>query len=281
MRYKQLSSHPAFSMRPELSFLRQRVVQVDAAVVGISRSRWVSVQPTVEPRDAEAQMRDKGFDVLPVVGDDGQCRAYFGTRVWGDYSSIEKRSVKHNDLIPFDTPLRDVIRGLANDRLPFFFLGHEGHIVGLISVANLNCRQAVLYVLGLMVELEVRLGQFVTKELGDDIDEQLVSACGEEKAETILAHIEADREKGFDAPLIEYIYFSDLVSVVSSAGLYRKLDYSKTQFGRRVGSLVDLRNRAAHPTRSLVNAEHGPDRLWRRVDRAEELLFALRHRTVG
>ena len=239
------------------------------------------MKPAATPSDAKAQMRDKGFDVLPVVGDDGKCREYFGTSVWGDYSSIKKRQVKHIDLIPYDTPLRDVIRRFADEGRPFYFLGHERIIVGLISVANLNCRQAVLYVFGLMVELEVRLGQFVTKELGAGLDAQLVAACGEEKAERIIGRMHADREKGFDAPLIEYIYFSDLVNLVSSAGLHRELGYSKTQFGDSAGSLVDLRNRAAHPTRSLVNAEHGPDRLWGRIDRAEELLFALRHRTVG
>jgi hypothetical protein len=59
-------------------------------------------------------------------------------------------------------------------------------------------------------------------------------------------------------------------------GLYNDVGYSKKRFETMLGSLVSLRNRVAHPTRTLVNAGQPVKRLWNRIDRAEELIFQLR-----
>lgn len=89
-------------MRAEIAFRRQGVVDVDAAVVGISRSRWVAVTEETPEAEARALMRQSGFDVLPIDGD-GRVKAFFATRDWGNYTEVERASLRHSDVIPFST----------------------------------------------------------------------------------------------------------------------------------------------------------------------------------
>lgn len=262
-------------MRAEIAFRTQNVVDVDAAVVGISRLRWVSVEDGTPEDTARELMESRRFDVLPISLNDNY-RAYFTTESWGDYSSISKRNILHSDVIHYSTPLREVVRRFAKEDRSFFFLEDEGEIAGLISVANFNCRQVKLFVLGLLIELEVRLGRAVQESLGSRFEAALTKACGPTSSREIMAQFAKDRTKGLDAPLIEYIYLSDLVRLAVVAKLHRQLGYSKKKFERTTGALVDLRNRVAHPNRSLIDPQHSVTRLWTRIDRAEELLFALR-----
>ena len=51
----------------EFDFARENVVDVNAAVVGISASRWISVPPEQASGDIpKAIMRERRFDVLPI-----------------------------------------------------------------------------------------------------------------------------------------------------------------------------------------------------------------------
>jgi hypothetical protein len=50
--------------------------------------------------------------------------------VWNDYSSVVRRTITHRDVIPFTTPLRNVIQGFALESKDFYLLGSERRIVG-------------------------------------------------------------------------------------------------------------------------------------------------------
>lgn len=69
-------------------FLREAVVDVHAAVVGISRARWTSV-PAAEatPDRARDIMTSRRLDILPIT--EGASRTeYFTTETWNDHSAI-------------------------------------------------------------------------------------------------------------------------------------------------------------------------------------------------
>jgi len=262
-------------MKAEIAFRRQNVVNVDAAVVGVSRARWISIRQEATVQEARDAMAAHRFDVLPI--DDGKrCREYFGTAAWGDFSSVSRSSIRHSDVLPYDVSLRDVIRGMGTENRRFFFLVDEGEIAGLISIANLNCRQVALFVFGLLVEIEVRLGELIQRRIGDGFQDALRTVCSPEKYKDISERLDADRSKGLDVSIGEYVYLPDLVNVVPLAGLHKELGYSRSSYTRDAGSLVELRNRVAHPSRSLLTSDHSVERLWKRIDRAESLLFALR-----
>jgi hypothetical protein len=95
--------------------LREGVVEINAAVIGVSSTRWTYLDE-IEATEAKAAgiMRDHRYDILPVVS--GQkVRKYFRTLRWNDYSSVCLKAITHKDVIPFRTHVRDVINGFASD----------------------------------------------------------------------------------------------------------------------------------------------------------------------
>jgi len=261
-------------------FAREGVVDINAAVVGVGRTSWIHVseqEATLE--NAARMMRSEQIDILPVVNG-SRVTKYFRTRQWNDYSSISEETIRHGDAIPFTTHIRDVIRGFALEDRKFYFLQNERRIVGLISVVNLNCRQVKVYLFSLLTELEVHLSTFLSQHIPDD--QLLKMTFGDEedgqekdKHSDVKQRYFADKKNGVDLPIMEYLYLSDLISVITKLRLYEQLGYSNRQFQKDLGSLNALRNQVAHPTRSIIVDECSPKRLWRRIDRIEEALFVL------
>ena len=114
-------------------FLRESVVDINAAVVGISKARWEAVEIAEATTElALDKMKNHRFDVLPVTKD-AEVEGYFCTNKWNDFSSVSYKKITHRDVISFHTNLRDVIKGFALESRHFYFLANERRIVGLIS----------------------------------------------------------------------------------------------------------------------------------------------------
>jgi len=260
-------------------FLREGVVEIDAAVVGISSARWTSVPTEDASVDHAAHiMREHRFDILPIT-DAGGVREYFHTRGWDDYSSVVRGKICHRDVIPFVTPLRDVIQGFAINSRSFYFLGDERRIVGLISVANLNCRQVKVYLFSLLIDLEIEMGALISRHcLESELLELTFDAPDQKKKhEAVKERYELDKAKGVDLPFVEYLYLSDMMKIIRKKKLSHHLGYpSVSKFQDALGSVDDLRNIVAHPTRSLITDSKSCSKLWGQIDRIEEVLFQLR-----
>ena len=74
-------------------FLRETVVDVDAAVVGVSKARWGFIaeqDATVE--EARHRMQDKRFDILPIMDGDA-VKGYFQTETWNDFSAVSRKAI--------------------------------------------------------------------------------------------------------------------------------------------------------------------------------------------
>lgn len=261
-------------MTGDARYRRHNVVDVDAAVVGISRRRWTSLPPSLDEADeARRVMAEHRFDVLPVDGP--EVSAFYVTKDWGDYGVVDRREVGANDRLPYDTPLREVIRLFAGgDGRHFFFLSGEGNeVTGLITVANLNCSQARVYVFGLLVELEVTLANYVQhEERAGRVSEAALFACAPDAA--VGRYVKESRE-GMDRHLVEYLYLSNLINVVERTGLHESLGHGKKPFKEAFGRLNDFRNRVAHPVRSLVEHPDEAGRLWAAIQAAEDALGRL------
>lgn len=264
-------------MHEDSRFLRETIVDVDAAVVGISSLRWTAIpESEANHGSAMAIMKANRFDILPIVAPTGVKESFCADR-WNDYSSISKRAVTHRDVIPFDTRLRDVMRGFASDSRTFFFLGNNRRIVALISIVNLNCRAVKVYLFSLLSELEIQLGRFIATHISDsDLLQMTFGAGSKAKHEAVRQRYEADKAKGLEVPLVEYLYLSDLLNIIAARKLFSHLGYpSGNQFKDRLNPLNDLRDAVAHPSRSLVTDEDSCKRLWERIDKVEEAIFVL------
>ncbi len=242
-------------------FLREAVVDIDAAVVGVSSARWTSISTAEANVDHAARvMSDHRFDILPIESNDG-VKEYFHTTIWGDYSTVTRGSVTHRDVISFATPLRDVIQGFALKSRHFYFLGDERRVVGLISVANLNCRQVRVYLFSLLSELEIKLGNLVCNHCTEP--ELLQMTFGEDKNakyDAVRERYDSDKAKGVEVPFVQYLYLTDIVNAIRKKKLLSSLGYqSAGKCGDALGSVVSLfRDAVAHPIRSLIVIDLAP-----------------------
>jgi CBS domain-containing protein len=259
-------------------FLRETVVDVDAAVVGVSKARWAFItEQEATAEEAARRMQDNRFDILPIV-DGATGRGYFQTEIWNDFSAVSRKAISHRDVIPCHTHIRGVIKGLATEGRLFYFLGHEHRVIGLLSIVNLNDRQIKVYLFSLLSELEIRLGGFISAHVSEDDMYQIAFAEPLDwKHRKTKNRYDKDRAKGVDTAFVEYLYLLDLIKIALQRDLYAQLGYgSKEAFQEALNPLNNLRNAVAHPSRSLITNVQTVEQLWCCIDRIEELLFALR-----
>jgi len=258
-------------------FNRENIVEINAAVAGISRAHWVSLDERASTTEQALEtMRQYRFDVLPITSGSA-VTGYFQTNGWNDFTSVSRKRITYKDVIPFQTHIRDLIKSFALDSRLFFFLNDENRIVGLVSVANLNCRQVRVYLFNLLSELEIRLGQFLLAHLSEaELLEMTFLGDNADKYESVKKRYKTDRDNGVESPFVDYLYLSDLINIVLKRELHSKLGYEKKEFQSNLGSLNDLRDTVAHPNRSLITSVNTVEQLWRRIDRAEDALFRLR-----
>ena len=259
-------------------FLRETVVDIDAAVVGIGNSRWTALlESEATEQLAMKIMEEQRFDTLPVESGSG-IKEYYQTVNWNDYSSITRHTLTHRDVVPFKTSLRNVIRGFASESRHFYFLSNERRVVGLITVANLNCRQVKIYLFSLVSELEIRLGRFVSKRCEDgELLEMTFGNSDNPKYAVVKKKYHSNKSTGVDLPFVEYLYLSDLVKVIAKKRLFGELGFeSKNQFYAVFNPLITLRNDSAHPNNSIVTDADSCQKLWKNIDQVEQLLFELR-----
>jgi hypothetical protein len=256
-------------------FLREGGVEIDAAIVGIGKSRWEHLdEAEATPRRALELMKGGHFDVIPIHHAGGRVREYFHTLQWGDFSAAHRSQITHRDVMPLQTPIREVIRAFAQPAAGgqrfFYFLATEGRIAGLVSVANLNCRQVQVYLFSLLCELEDRLGNFI-KAMGVPSSE-IIRAMREDQ----LRRYRNDLRAGLEEDPLEYLYLLDLFRLIRAKKLFGGLGFTGDEDFRRLEKINELRKGVAHPVKSLVTRSNPVEILWERIELIEEALFRLR-----
>lgn len=263
-------------MITDIFFQNEGAVKIDAAVAGISRYRWVAVQDGKE--DHKELMAKYRFDVIPIEPADQVVTEYYTTIAPGKYEEVERRSITYSDVIPLDTPIREVIYRFAEENRHFFFLSYQNQVSGLISLSNLNCRQVKIYLFSLICELEIRLSRMVQSQVGTEKILAYLRALednGSESIGKILQHYQAAVEQEYDNDITEFLYLSDFLNLALKWDLHKQLVYSRNKWDD-LGGLNELRNLVAHPTNALVSKKHPVDKLWSRIQRLEDALFRLR-----
>jgi hypothetical protein len=103
-------------------------------------------------------------------------------------------------------------------------LNNERRIVRLISVVNLNCRQVKVYLFSLLSELEIQLGNLVSRQCQEsELLAMTFGASDNPKFAEVKARYHTDKTKGVDVPFVEYLFLSDLINVIAKKRLYNAL----------------------------------------------------------
>jgi hypothetical protein len=246
-----------------------RNLKVNAAMVGISDQSWEYVVESEVGDEVgiRSRMRAKRYDVMPIVSSD-ETREYFVTATWNDYSTIVRKTIIAEDLIPYDTDLRELIKRFATDNRHFYFLSGPKPVVGLVSVVNLNCRKVKVFLYNLIAELEIILSGLIPRSLSDT---DLLAMTEKRTVAESLKYYEDAKRKGVDAPFAEYLTLSTMINLGIALGLHEGVGYSRTHF-EKLGRLLSLRNAVAHPARSLITNPSSCVKLWEKLQLIEEFL---------
>ena len=145
----------------------------------------------------------------------------------------------------------------------------------------MNCRQVQVYIFGLICELERKLGDFINYNLEKNQLEKYISEKSEtnEKLAKIWEHYQDLVKLDLENNLIEHLFLSDFFNIISAFELNFLLDYSKTKWKDLLG-INELRHQIAHPTRSLLDKDNTIERLWKRIEKIEDLTFRINQLNV-
>lgn len=267
-------------MIEDLYFQDEGYVKITAASVGISKLRWISIkEDEIKSNGHFELMTSHRFDHLPIESTNGTITEFFKTVVPNDFTNIERHKIKYNDVISLETNIRDVIERFANDNRTFFFLSYQRNISGLITLGNLNCKQVQIYIFSLICELERELEFFLNLNLNNlEIKDWVESKVEKNKAgnkyKLILRNYNSLTKFDLENQLTEHFFLIDFFSIIMEKKLYMKLDFSEKEW-EEFNSINELRNRIAHPTRSLLDGNNDILKLLRRINRIEDLTYRL------
>src|SRR5690606_20435711 len=249
-------------------FLDDGQVKITVASVGISKHRWVYVNESeIESNKHIDLMTKNKFDHLPIVLESGLVAEYFRTKEPNNFSEIERVKIHYDDILPLDTNIKEVIERFSDERR-FYFLTYQKKISGLITIGNLNCKQVQVYIFNLICELERELGNFVNSKLSSEEIINWLSKkqnMGNEdcKYNHILEEFRRLTALDLENQITEHFFLVDFFCIIKDFGLNKKLEYTNQKW-IDLNSINELRNRIAHPTRSLLDNENTIERLKRR-----------------
>lgn len=277
-------------MIDDFFYLDEGTVRVTAASVGISKSRWTSVRESdIKSGEYKSVMRKRRFDHLPIIAENDKVYEYFKTDEPNKFDTIKRHPIAYDDVIPVDTNVRTVIEEFARTKRTFYFLSYQKRITGLITVGNLNCKQVQVYVFSLICDLERALADFVNNKdvMSDqDIKDYVKSKIKTNNSDNNHKEEISDKFKkihdkhqklelsGLENKITELFYFVDFFNLITERELYKKLGYSKSEW-KDQNSINEIRQRVAHPTRSLLDKDNDIEKLDGRLSKIEDVLFRL------
>lgn len=129
-----------------------------------------------------------------------------------------------------------------------------GRFVGLLHFSDVNKHEVRANVYLWLAALEMNLARLLRRNCPSF--ETWLRCLDEPRQVLVLGRYELERRRQAELDPVEGTELADLIKVFRSVpGLLEPLGLSKSQFEKKTGRLVTLRNAAMHPVRSMVR-EH-------------------------
>jgi hypothetical protein len=185
------------------------------------------------------------FDAIPIV-ERGAIRRFWSSERRAPVRITTRHRISH------DTPIEALLPRFKSEGVQFVYYRTEA--VGLVDVSDLNKPLGRMVWLYPMLECE----QKIIEETGEKNyeDAEIVRVLGT-AAKRVLSKQRKALQEDLKLPLLSFAYFSEVLR----AGVELRII---SLSGTEIKELSDLRNRLAHPGRTLI--EH--------KDQCEKLLWA-------
>jgi len=257
-------------------FLDEGHYVVTAAMAGISKNRWCHIyDKDITDSNFEQIMKNNRFDCLPITGSKNDISEYFITSKSGEFEIIKRQKVRYNELIKHDLPIEDLVSYFNKSEKHFAFIEFNGRIAGLVTPSNLNCKQVQIYLFTLICDIERKLSDLIETRIKEtNILNHLKDFCATNRYEKITRDFNSTKTKGLDERITEFLFFKEIIQLIKHFKLYSELDYSSQEWSEK-SSINHLRNKVAHPTRSLINKNYSINTLDTNILKMRELIFRL------
>jgi predicted transcriptional regulator len=255
---------PASSMREQLARIAQRMT------VGMIMTPLEELV-TVEASSAIAAARQRmgtSYDQMPVI----EGAAVVGVLFGEDMKDLDHHSAVGSVMRPIqampavrsDHTFADAFPVLIQH--PCVAVRHppDDVFAGILHFSDVNKHEVRANLYLWLSALEMNLARLLRRHC-PDFDTWL-RCLDEPRQVLVLGRYELERRRHVELHPVEGTELSDLIKIFRSIpGLLEPLGLTKSQFEKKTGRLITLRNAAMHPVRSLVRAHSDVKRLTTRL----------------
>jgi len=246
-------------------------IDLSALEIAVRRDQLFLLPPACSVDDAKREMDARDFDVIPIAPPSGQSITSYWKR-GNSGGQPRKIAVSSKDMIVESSSAEYALeRLLSNDNRSFLFVRNRSMVTGMLTLSDFNSTAFRIHVFAEVATAETLLSRFVQQRLDDgEINEVILDRDQEQR-------LKKDKLSGLNYQLCHYMYLKDMINLIASnKSLYSAIGFaSRSQF-EKFNSINDLRNRAAHASKSLIYDRQDAKSVLGRLEKAEELCFRLR-----
>lgn len=229
-----------------------------AAQIGINKWDWIGISISDE-NEALKIMRTNKFDVLPIIGENGEVNEYYCTREWNKFEALNRCKIDSNKAIYYRTSFPDLIKIFHESKDHYFFLSDYKNILGLVSFVNLNSPNVYNYLYNVLSDIERKFLIILKRYL----DEHQILAYYKEANDKHLVNLFNQyteyQEKGIDHSIFELMYFQSLG--ITFRHFVNDLPISLRNLNSFAAKMTangvynSVRSKIMHPVRAILHSE--------------------------
>ena len=270
-------SSSLFMQAPQakLSYLKKVTNLLQAYLIMTPWNRIVSFDPNENAQLAFLTMSNasENIDYAPIMKE-GAIIGYVNRK---DLAGIKGKTceelaeeVAANNKISPALSLENTLKRLAYE--PFLFVAKDGRPRGIITRADVNKRafRTLFYIV--FSELESQLVDLIQAMLPCEKHLKLLS---EERAKDVLYNYWRAKTGNVETSVEQYLSFSDIMHIILKSKdmlVWSLLGCTSKKQAENLTSLIDLRNRVMHSTRSLLAGEDSILHLLQQYEQIWDLL---------
>jgi hypothetical protein len=88
-------------------------IMLNASQIGISKWRWDFVNAVCNKEAAMSIMKEKKYDVLPIINEDSKFSSFYSTWSWGEYNELNRNQIDSSRRIYYKMSFRDLVKKFA------------------------------------------------------------------------------------------------------------------------------------------------------------------------
>jgi hypothetical protein len=231
-------------------------LDLTAAHIGINKWDWKTIDEENEDKAKEI-MKEKSFDVLPVLDTNGKATKYFSTRVWNNYDKLNLNHIDQASLVYYRLSLNDLVSKFNEEKKHYYFLTNYKDILGLVSYVNLNCQAVYNYLFQIIADLERSIAYMLKEHLNQDEIIDTFKTSSDSHLNKVAKTFEEAMASGKDSTIFEHMYLQTIGITLSKFSNklpddYKKLNKYSPKFSP-TGIYGEFRNKIMHPVRPILN----------------------------